>query len=611
MYLQKLVAYHKDATNDKKSDEVTDWLVTEDGKLLNEGNTYTASLDQLLAHGFRPFVCPCDGRVKYVMYQPNKHEPKYGEVKPGKRLENSAFYVDGEENEENNVYYSDNVKRLEKAEISMENFGNFKYGTYNSEGKKNPSHDDDVAYFCGEDVKTYEYVWEDTDIKMTSLQGDQKIYYIEDAGIRYQVAADTNETDIKIAFNELKKYSKQESNGITWGDLVESYIDEDTQMISTDGNGVSGMQYYKEGYLKKIVFYTNVKWTIVEDTGKETTHVTRCPVGTFYIVEDWNVHGGPIQDLIHPINSGINDVQVFERMEKCKATETFVINTDTNLRMGNYRYIKEYSDTDLTVYIDPKTMKPYEPNTDWFRRHDGSVVHGNLRIIKQYDIYYKWTRTVAKPYTSLGTEIVVDAKHYPGTYRLVGETYARRRSDGKDERFQFEIPLCKMASDTNLTFQADGDPTTYTMNLKVLRKEDGTMMKLTQYAVDCNKYDGYASGSTKIVPQARIIIDSPFYKNDELDRLNPDNTPEPYFRLHILSPENGAIYYFPLDAEYQSNGKAYVDIVEEDLGKYDKKQLVVKLEKYIWSKEINDYVLDEANSKILKPDEFTIELTKV
>jgi len=57
-----------------------------------------------------------------------------------------------------------------------------------------------------------------------------------------------------------------------------------------------------------------------------------------------------------------------------------------------------------------------------------------------------------------------------------------------------------MGSENNLTLQADGDPTTFTMTLKALRRDDGVMMKLTQYNVECENYDGYASGSTKPVP---------------------------------------------------------------------------------------------------------------
>ena len=42
------------------------------------------------------------------------------------------------------------------------------------------------------------------------------------------------------------------------------------------------------------------------------------------------------------------------------------------------------------------------------------------------------------------------------------------------------------------------------MTLKVLRREDGVMMKLTQYDVEEAKYDGYRSGSTNVVPEDAI-----------------------------------------------------------------------------------------------------------
>jgi hypothetical protein len=37
--------------------------------------------------------------------------------------------------------------------------------------------------------------------------------------------------------------------------------------------------------------------------------------------------------MIYPIDYGIEDVPFLDRMEKCIATDTFVINTDRNLRM--------------------------------------------------------------------------------------------------------------------------------------------------------------------------------------------------------------------------------------------------------------------------------------
>ena len=247
------------------------------------------------------------------------------------------------------------------------------------------------------------------------------------------------------------------------------------------------------GFLTDIGEFTDT--VIINDKSKNIS---------FTYIKDMNTNSVSIQELIYEIDHALKNVYYLDRIEKCKATQTFVINTDTNTRHGNYRYIEKYKNNELTVFIDPRTMQPYEPNTNEFICRNGDKVEGNLRIIKQHEIYYKWTRSKAADNTSLGHQIIVDAAHFPGTYRLVGETYSRSRKTGKDERFQFEIPLCKMGSENNLTLQADGDPTTFTMTLKVLRREDGVMMKLTQYDVEEAKYDGYRSGSTNVVPKDAI-----------------------------------------------------------------------------------------------------------
>jgi len=45
----------------------------------------------------------------------------------------------------------------------------------------------------------------------------------------------------------------------------------------------------------------------------------RVPLGRFYIIADWNFGGETPYDLTNPINSGIENVHVLDRMEKCKA----------------------------------------------------------------------------------------------------------------------------------------------------------------------------------------------------------------------------------------------------------------------------------------------------
>jgi hypothetical protein len=81
-------------------------------------------------------------------------------------------------------------------------------------------------------------------------------------------------------------------------------------------------------------------------------------------------------------------------------------------------------------------------------------------------------------------QIDVSANGFPGTYYVTGDTYARSEATGKDEFFQFIIPKAKVLSESNtITLEAEGDPTVFSMNLKVLRPKDGIMMKLVQYAI--------------------------------------------------------------------------------------------------------------------------------
>lgn len=77
--------------------------------------------------------------------------------------------------------------------------------------------------------------------------------------------------------------------------------------------------------------------------------------------------------------------------------------------------------------------------------------------------------------------ITVSNDTFPGTYYVVGDTYARSDIDGSDDFFQFIIPKAKVTSENTITMEADGDPSVFNMNLRVLRPDDGKMMKLIRY----------------------------------------------------------------------------------------------------------------------------------
>lgn len=80
-----------------------------------------------------------------------------------------------------------------------------------------------------------------------------------------------------------------------------------------------------------------------------------------------------------------------------------------------------------------------------------------------------------------GYEFSIDAQKFPGTYYITGDTYSRSQKTGKDEYLQFIVPKAKMLSEVTLTMEAEGDPAVFDMNLKVLRPDDGKMLKLVQY----------------------------------------------------------------------------------------------------------------------------------
>ena len=123
----------------------------------------------------------------------------------------------------------------------------------------------------------------------------------------------------------------------------------------------------------------------------------------------------------------------------------------------------------LWAYVNPRTMQPY-PDDYWF--HQGEP-------------YYIKSLTLAPKKKELKAKrITVPAGQFPGMYMIVGETYIRNRDTGEDERLQIKFPLCKIKSNQTLTLQAEGDPTTFNLEVEVARPISGIMMEMTSYEVD-------------------------------------------------------------------------------------------------------------------------------
>ena len=85
-------------------------------------------------------------------------------------------------------------------------------------------------------------------------------------------------------------------------------------------------------------------------------------------------------------------------------------------------------------------------------------------------------------------EVTISPDTFPGTYKIVGDTFMRSEKTGKDEPFQFVINKAKVLSEVTITLEAEGDPSTFEMQLNVLRStnEEGAneMMKLVRYSIN-------------------------------------------------------------------------------------------------------------------------------
>ena len=86
-------------------------------------------------------------------------------------------------------------------------------------------------------------------------------------------------------------------------------------------------------------------------------------------------------------------------------------------------------------------------------------------------------------------EITISPDTFPGTYKIVGDTFMRN-TNGKDYPFQFVINKAKVLSEVTLTMEAEGDPSTFEMQINVLRDESGEMMKMIRYAEPAAEAEG-------------------------------------------------------------------------------------------------------------------------
>ena len=221
-------------------------------------------------------------------------------------------------------------------------------------------------------------------------------------------------------------------------------------------------------------------------------------------------------DDIGTLDTQIYDTEVVDRMEKCIVKDRYGLTISTAEQKKNLmRFYRNDTTESYIIYYDAKTMLPLLNLTEngfikgwdaenkeiWDRDFDRKTDVDEFKL-KPGTVYYKWTRTVKKKAGNddsiLGKTFVIDADTFPDTYKIVGETYIREQKTNKDQRYQFIIHRAQVSSDTSITLEAEGDPTTFEMQIDVLTPPNDIQMELKQIDVE----EDAVNGGTRVVPQS-------------------------------------------------------------------------------------------------------------
>lgn len=270
------------------------------------------------------------------------------------------------------------------------------------------------------------------------------------------------------------------------------------QKISTSEQKNNLFRYYKDDKSSSYTIYYDAKTMLpllrIDDKGKISGWDTEYKTGKQYVA----------QYVITNVNSGLQFT-----VDEIVKNGVFVDKSGTPM-------------PDNGIIVSSEISVKYE-NSSYKYIADIVFEVSDEFTLKLGTVYYKWTRTVKrKEYKDddiLGRTLVIDAETFPGVYRIVGETYIRNQKTGKDQRYQFTIFNANVSSDTSITLEAEGDPTTFSMQIDVLTPPNDIMMELKQYDVE----DDLLEGGTRIVSQSSKYTYTPTSIEDvQIDEKNEE-----------------------------------------------------------------------------------------
>lgn len=455
---------------------------------------------------------PCEEENGYAYIAPQVEGLTYPDWfgnKVKRKNENTKIYYQGEEGKEIEVFdrkwFQQGKIRtnMEDAELQINNFENFEINNlYADEGEVHIVNN------------IYEYQWKNCNVSLVlSSSNFNNLATDNDINLCYH-NLDFNSNKRLLFLNRKVyniNYEGAEDTAQSFYPPIIKYINDTYKLIYEDIEGqqkeiedlsIKPTYYITDSeenwqWQSKIELHTTVSCSIIDYNGDEQIISQQIPLGLFYIVEDQNLDTSTISNFIDPMNNGLKDRKVFEKFENLIADRKFAIDVNKNIKSYNLSLLPEYSKTNITIYYNPKTMKPYEANDYYFKKANGTVLEkGNYAIIEKGEQYYKWTRTIAEPGVSLGQTVTLNKWNFPFNFKLVGETYIRNRY-AEDYHYQIELDNCAILDNININLESAGEPTVVNIKMKALTNYNGDIGRLTIYKQE----DSWAEPKDEKIPE--------------------------------------------------------------------------------------------------------------
>jgi hypothetical protein len=163
----------------------------------------------------------------------------------------------------------------------------------------------------------------------------------------------------------------------------------------------------------------------------------------------------------NPAIKGVKDIHGYQAVDVADTTQDSVVALEREPIAGSVQVL--HNGTSLT-------------STDFTVTESAVDVTKTVAVGDKLEVFYLFQ-------SDTDTETIsIDSDKFPGYYKIVGDTVVRNAETGVDEPFQIVVHKAKIQPGFTLSFQSDGDPSVFDMNLEVFKKDKGTgMVELIKY----------------------------------------------------------------------------------------------------------------------------------